>query len=162
MTRRIAGYIGLGLATIILQKFIDDFAAINLVSPQLVLIYIVFLSLREGQMNGMMGGFLMGLLHDLFVTHFLGMTSFIGVVAGFTSGFFYKESDIELAARTFNFAWISAITIFISELVALPIIASGELNYVYVFLKFTLGTTVYSSVFALIIVFINGRKAKYV
>ncbi|HEY9166805.1 MAG TPA: rod shape-determining protein MreD [Candidatus Kryptonia bacterium] len=162
MTKQILGYIGLGIAAIIAQKFLDNFAAINLVSPQLVILFVVFLSLREGQLNGMCGGFVIGIFHDLLATHFLGITSFIGVIAGFVAGFFYKESDIELAARTFSFAWISAITLFVSELVALPIIAAGELNYVYVFLKFTLGTTVYTSVFAMIIVFVNGKKSRYV
>jgi len=162
MTRRVAVYVALGIGAILLQKFFDDFAAINLVSPQLVLLFVVFLALREGQLNGMVGGFLVGILHDLLATHFLGITSFLGVIAGFIAGFFYKESDVELAAKTFNFAWISAITLFLSELVALPIIASGELNYFDVFLKFTLGTTVYTTVFAMIIVFVNGRKGRYV
>jgi rod shape-determining protein MreD len=162
MTKRVLIYAALGIGAIILQKFLDNFASIDMVSPQLIILFVVYLSLREGQLFGMGGGFLIGLLNDSLVTHFIGYTSFVGVVAGFVAGFFFKESDVELTARTFNFAWISAITLAISELAALPIIASGELNYFYVFLKFTVGTTVYTSVFAMIIVFVNGRKSHYV
>ena len=110
----------------------------------------------------MEGGFVIGFFHDLLVTHFLGFTSFLAVIAAFVAGFFYKESDVELTAQTFNFAWISAIAVLIAELAAVPIIASGELNFLYVFLKFTLGTTAYTSVFAMIIVFINGNRSRYV
>ncbi len=162
MTKRLLIYVALGIAAVLVQKFLDDFASINSVSPQLVIIFVVYLALREGQLFGMSGGFLIGLLNDLLVTHFIGYTSFVGVVAGFAAGFFFKESDIELAARTLNFAWICAITLAISELAALPIIASGELDYLYVFMKFTVGTTIYTSVFAMVIVFVNGRKSHYV
>lgn len=162
MTKRLLGYAILAIITILVQDFLDNFASINLVSPQLVVLLVVYMTLREGQLFGMGGGFVVGLLHDLLATHFLGFTSLIGVIAGFIAGFFYKESNVELAAKTFNFAWISAITLFISELAALPIIAAGELNYFYVFLKFTLGTTIYTSVFAMIVVFVNGKKRRYV
>jgi len=162
MTRRLLGYVILGLVTILVQKFLDDFASINLVSPQLIILFIIYLTLKEGQLKGMFAGFVTGLIHDILVTHFLGYTSFVGVIAALIAGFFYKESDIELAGRTFNFAWVSALALFISELAALPILASGELNYLYVFLKFTIGTTVYTSVFAMIIVFVSGKKSRYV
>ncbi|HQT91330.1 MAG TPA: rod shape-determining protein MreD [Candidatus Kryptobacter bacterium] len=162
MTKRVLIYAAVGIGAIILQKFLDNFASIDMVSPQLIILFVVYLSLREGQLFGMGGGLLIGLLNDSLVTHFIGYTSFVGVMAGFVAGFFFKESDVELTARTFNFAWISAITLAVSELAALPIIASGELNYFYVFLKFTVGTTIYTSAFAMIIVFMNGRKSHYV
>ncbi len=162
MRKRIFVYIALGIAAILVQKFLDDYASVDTVAPQLIILFVVYLSLREGQLFGIVAGFLIGLLNDPFATHFIGYTSFLGVVAGFVAGFFFKESDVELAARTFSFAWISAITVAVTELAALPIIASGELNYFYVFLKFTIGTTVYTSAIAMIIVFVNGRKSRYV
>ena len=162
MTKKLLFYAGLALASIIFQKFLDDYAAINLVAPQIVVLFVVYVALREGQLFGICNAFIAGFFHDLLVTHFLGLTSFIAVIAGFIAGFFYKESDIELAAKNLSFAWISAISLFFAELAALPIVASGELNYLYVFLKFTLGTTVYTSVFAMIIVFVNGRRTRYV
>lgn len=162
MTKRILGYLALAVAAIILQKFLDNYASVEGVSPQLIILVVVYISLREGQLFGMGSGFTIGLMNDLLATHFIGYTSFVGVMAGFVAGFFFKESDVELAARSFSFAWISAITLGITQLAALPIIASGELNYFYVFLKFTLGTTAYTSVIAMIIVFVNGRKSRYV
>jgi rod shape-determining protein MreD len=162
MTKRLLGYAGLGIAAILLQKFLDNFAAIDQVSPQIIVLFVVYVALREGQLFGICNGFIAGFFHDLLVTHFLGLTSYIAVVASFVAGFFYKEGDVELAAKTFNFTWTSAVSLFISELAALPIVASGELNYFYVFLKFTVGTTVYTSVFAMIIVFVNGRRSRYV
>ncbi len=162
MTKRLLGYAALGIIAILAQKFVDDFISIDVVSPQLVVLFVVYMALREGQLFGMEGGFVIGFFHDLLVTHFLGFTSFLAVIAAFVAGFFYKESDVELTAQTFNFAWISAIAVLIAELAAVPIIASGELNFLYVFLKFTLGTTAYTSVFAMIIVFINGNRSRYV
>ncbi len=162
MTKRLLGYLALAVAAIIVQKFLDNYASVDGVSPQLILLVIVYISLREGQLFGMGSGFAIGLMNDLLATHFIGYTSFVGVMAGFVAGFFFKESDVELAAKNFSFAWISAITLAITQLAALPIIASGELNYFYVFLKFTLGTSVYTFVAAMIIVFVNGRKSRYV
>ncbi|MCL5268052.1 MAG: rod shape-determining protein MreD [Bacteroidetes bacterium] len=162
MTKRIIVYIVIGTISILLQKFLDNFASLGSVAPQFVLLFVIYLSLREGQLFGTAGGFIAGLANDMLVTHFIGFTCLVGVLAGFISGFFYRESEVDLAGRTLNFAWISAVTLFLTELLALPIIAAGELNYFYVFLKFTLGTTVYTSVFAMIIVFVNGKKSRYV
>jgi rod shape-determining protein MreD len=162
MIKRLLGYAGLGFAAILLQMFLDDYAAIGSVAPQLVLLFVVYVALREGQLFGICNGFIAGFFHDLLVTHFIGLTSFVAIIAAFVAGFFYKESDVELAAKNFSFVWISTVSLFISGLAALPIIGSGELNYFYVFLKFTLGSTVYSSVFAMMIVFLNGRRFRYV
>ena len=162
MTKRLFGYIALSIAAIVLQKFLDNYASIDSISPQLIILVAVYMSLREGQLFGMGGGFLVGFVNDLLVTHFIAYSSLLGVIAGFVAGFFYKEGDVELAATNFNFAWISAITIAVTQLAAIPIIASGELNYFYVFLKFTVGTTIYTTVFAMIIVFVKGRKSRYV
>ncbi len=162
MTKRILGYLSFGIVAILLQKFLENYASIDMVSPQLIVLFVVYLALREGQIFAMGGGFVIGFLNDCLATHFIGYTSFLGVIAGFIAGFFFKESDVDLAAKSFNFAWISAITIAAAQLAALPIIASGELNYLYAFLKFTVGTTVYTSIFAMIIVFVNGRKSNYV
>lgn len=162
MTRRFVLYAVLGILAIIIQKFLDNYASINSVSPQLVVLFVVFLTLREGQLVGMEGGFVTGFLNDLLATHFLGFTCFIAVVVGFVAGFFYKEGDVELAGKNLNYAWISAISVFISELVTIPIVAAGELNYLYVFLKFTVGTTVYTSLLAMVVVFVIGGRGRYV
>ena len=162
MTKKIIAYFVLGLISILLQKFLDNFASLGSVAPQLVILFVIYLSLREGQLFGTVGGFAAGLVNDMLVTHFIGFTCFVGVFAGFISGFFYRESEVELAAKTLNYAWISAVTLFLTEIAALPIVAAGELKYFYVFLKFTIGTTVYTSVFAMIIVFVNGKKSRYV
>jgi rod shape-determining protein MreD len=162
MRRRLFGYVVLSILTILVQKFLDNFASIDVVSPQLIALLVVYVTLREGQLFGMGAGFLIGLSHDVFVTHFLGYTSLVGVIAGFVAGFFYKESEIELAAKNMNFAWVSAVSLLTAEVVVAPIVASGELNFLYVFLKFTLGTTVYTLIFAMIIVFVNGSRSRYV
>ncbi len=162
MTRRIATYVVLGILAIVVQKFFDDFASISSISPELVILFVVFVTLREGQMVGMEAGFVTGFLNDILSTHFLGFTSFIAVVASFVAGFFYKEADVDLTGRTLNYVWICAIALFVSEFVSIPIVSAGELNYWYVFLKFTVGETVYTALLAMVVVFVNGRKSRYV
>ncbi len=162
MARRLLGYATLGILTIVVQKLMDDFASIGTISPQLLVLFTVFLTLREGQMVGMEAGFVAGFFDDLLVTHFLGFTSFVAVIAAFVAGFFYKEGEVEIVARNLNYAWISAIALIVSGILVIPIVAAGELNYFYVFLKFTVGTTIYTSLLAMIVVFVIGRRRRYV
>ncbi|MGC8596206.1 MAG: rod shape-determining protein MreD [Candidatus Kryptoniota bacterium] len=163
MITRFFRYIVIGVVVLIIQKFGDDFFTISSVAPQFILLYIVYISMKEGQMAGMITGFAAGLFNDLLTTHFIGYTSFVGVIAAFVAGFFYKESDAELVGKTLNFSWVSALSIFIAQFFSLPLIQSGsDLNYFYVFLKFTFGVTIYTAIFSLIVIFSIGRKTRYV
>lgn len=163
MITRFLRYVIIGAIVLVIQRLGDDFFTISSVAPQFILLYVVYVSMREGQMAGMINGFIAGLLNDLITTHFIGYTAFLGVIAAFVAGFFYKESDIELVGRTLNFSWVSSLSIFIAQIFSLPLIQSGsDLNYFYLFLKFTFGVTIYTAVFSLILIFSIGRKTGYV
>jgi|YelNatPaOPRAMG01_1025707.scaffolds.fasta_scaffold04139_7 rod shape-determining protein MreD len=163
MITRFLRYTIFGVVVLIAQKLGDDFFTISSVAPQFILLFIVYVSLKEGQMAGMINGFAAGLMNDLFTTHFIGYTAFVGVIAAFVAGFFYKENDVELVGKTLSFSWVSILSIFIAQFFSLPLIQSGsDLNYFYVFLKFTFGVTIYTAVFSLIVIFSIGRKTRYV
>lgn len=75
---------------ILLQVTILPFMAIGEITPDLLLIGIIVLAMREGSMAGMIAAVLAGLCRDAFSTGFLGSSMLALVIAAFLAGSFAK------------------------------------------------------------------------
>lgn len=68
-------------------------------TPNLLLILTVSIAFMQGQKEGMMTGFIAGLLSDLFYSQVLGLTALIFLLIGYFCGFFahiYFDDDIKV------------------------------------------------------------------
>jgi rod shape-determining protein MreD len=59
-------YAAIGLVLIIVQVLVSRIISIAGASPDFVLIFIVWLTVREGQFAGVVSGFALGLVLDIF------------------------------------------------------------------------------------------------
>jgi len=80
---------------IAIQLTLIPLVSIKGIIPDLIVIYVVIFSLRNGQLKGPFFGFLVGLFFDLFSGGLLGSAMFAKTLAGFIAGYFYKEDDEE-------------------------------------------------------------------
>lgn len=83
---RIIRYGFILLVLVLLQVTILPFLSIGEVIPDVLLIGIVLLSVREGSIAGMIGASITGLLRDAFSTGFLGASMLALVVVAFVTG----------------------------------------------------------------------------
>lgn len=79
-------FILLFAAALILDLTVVKYISIFSWSPDLLLIVVVFYSLKKGPNIGMSSGFAVGLIQDLLSTHFLGLTALSKTLAGFVAG----------------------------------------------------------------------------
>ena len=49
MMKRQLGYIALSIAAILLQKFLENYASVDSISPKLIILVAVYFALREGK-----------------------------------------------------------------------------------------------------------------
>ncbi|MEJ2636179.1 MAG: rod shape-determining protein MreD [Calditrichia bacterium] len=79
-------YILFFLVALLLQITVVKYIQIFNWRPDLVLIVLVYFSLRKGPNWGMTAGFLSGLVQDLLSTHYIGLSALSKTIAGFVAG----------------------------------------------------------------------------
>ena len=80
--------------------------SINGIVPDLILILLVFYSMKRGQLYGTALGFVYGFLFDLITGSLLGSTMLSKTLAGFVAGYFSNENKRELYFKSYSFALI--------------------------------------------------------
>jgi rod shape-determining protein MreD len=112
-------YAAIILILAVLQKTVMWLIALTEyeITPDVLLIAIVFLGVKKGKIAGSIGGFLGGLLFDVLSFSFLGLTALSKLIPGFLSGFFNTETKIERYTKSVAFCvlvfFCSAINNFI-------------------------------------------------
>jgi len=91
---------------LIIQTTIVPLVAIDGAVPDLILIMLVFYTIRNGQVYGTVLGFIYGFIFDLITGSFLGSTMLSKTLAGFLAGYFYNENRLESNFKSLVFSLI--------------------------------------------------------
>ncbi len=91
---------------LIIQTTVIPFISINGVVPDLILILLVFYSMRSGQLYGTVLGFIYGFLFDLITGSLLGSTMISKTLAGFIAGYFSNENKRDIYFKAYSFSLI--------------------------------------------------------
>lgn len=99
----------LGIAVLLLQLFLSEFLAIGRVRPDFLLIFVIYVSILEGSLTGVIFGFSLGLLEDVVSAgSFLGLApltkSITGFLVGKLQGRFARMNPI-----VFHVLWVGAV-----------------------------------------------------
>ncbi|MGE5403095.1 MAG: rod shape-determining protein MreD [Ignavibacteriales bacterium] len=90
----------------VIQLTIIPLFSYNQIAPDLILILLVYFTLRMGQLHGTILGFAFGLMFDLVSGSILGSAAFAKTLSGFLTGYFYNENKIENNLHSFMFLFI--------------------------------------------------------
>jgi rod shape-determining protein MreD len=151
------------LVLIVIQKTLIWVLAVTSyeVTPDIVLIGLVYVGIKRGKIVGSISGFLSGLVLDLFSFSFIGLMALSKSVAGFVSGFFFGENKTEKNLKTYAFVLIVFFCSVINNTIYFMIYFQGT-NLVFwdVLLRYTLPTAVYTAIFSIIpVIFARRRSA---
>jgi rod shape-determining protein MreD len=83
---RYLNYVVAFIVLIILQTTLVEFISIKGIKPDLIICLLVYLSMKEGALAGIFGGFLMGLSMDVYSPQTLGTGSLAKSVIGYFTG----------------------------------------------------------------------------
>lgn len=127
------------------------------ISPDLVIIFVIYLGYIRGASAGMIFGFISGLILDILSGSFIGLSALSYCIAGFIAGYFNRES-LEPGAKKRSLIGI----IFICTLVAYSVFfliyfQGASVSFPEIFLKYVITTTLYTSVFGLVFALITNR-----
>lgn len=142
----------------LVQMLVVPFIAIEKIIPDIVIIFVVYVALKNGQISGTIVGFIFGLLVDLTIDFVLGLSALSKTFAGFVAGYFYSEPKIFINTKTLRFSVIVAVASIVDGIVYFFISLFGGDLGVKGFLRLVVGKTVYTFVLSLIYVFATSKR----
>ncbi len=145
---------------LIIQTTIVPLIAINGIIPDIILICLVFYTLRNGQLYGTVLGFIYGFLFDIITGSLLGSAMLSKTFTGFVAGYFFSENKQEIYFKSYTFTFIVLLCSLVDSVVN-SFFSSIDLNTNIINLLFEHGLlpALYTAVIsALVIVFYPRRS----
>jgi len=147
------------LFLVILQTTIVPFASIANIVPDLLIVWVVFIAIKLGQIPATVTGFIVGIAIDLVSGHFIGLSALSKTIAGFFAGYFYNENKIDYTIGNYQFLIIVALSSLIHNVVYFVIFVQGsDIGFWTAIFRFGLFSTVYTVAFAVLPMFAFSRK----
>lgn len=139
------------------------FIAVENVVPDLLVIYVVVITLLEGQFTGVIAGFLVGLTYDWISSDIVGTNALGKVVVGFVAGFFFEDNlGINGAIGTVRFLGVLALSAFIHNVVYYFFyVQPADLSFWYFFLRGGVAGVLYTTVIAALVMLTAARKKEW-
>ncbi len=134
------------------EKNLLKFISIRNIVPDLILIFVVIISLKENKIKSTTVGFFAGLIQDIFATYFLGLSALTKTIVGFWGVFFqHPKKKYNLSYYTIAFA----ILILIHDIIYTIIYNLGtHSGFFRLMFQFILPRALYTLLFAVIAYFI--------
>lgn len=140
------------LIAFLIENNLINLISINNVTPDIVLIFLIFVSLKESQITATLVGFSAGLFQDLFTLSLLGLASLSKALACFVTSFFRRPkggySLVYLATIFFT------VTIIHDRIYQFIFLLGTNQQFLRSFFYNTLPKAIYTTAIALIINFI--------
>lgn len=161
MNRQIK-YILLSFMFILLQTTVVQLFSLNGIVCDVLLIWVVYISIQEGQMSGTIYGFSIGLVFDMVSGGFLGLTSLTKALGGFSAGYFHNENKTEITLGSYRFLLVVLLSSVLHNFIYFLLYQQGsEINIWLAVLKIGLTTTLYTTTISIIPVLIYARKFSF-
>lgn len=151
-----------GLLLSLIQVIFLDFISVGGITPDLLIILIVWIALSEGQFEAIFAGFLLGLLFDVISNDIIGMNALVKTIVAFTAGYFYKEGTVEQNIGSFRFLIVVFIVSIIHNLIYFFLnIKLSELSFFAFFARYGVAMSLYTTVFAIFAMLVRARRKRF-
>ena len=128
-------------------------------TPDLLIFWLVAVGIRRGRLEATLGGFLIGLLHDLTTTQFLGLAALSKSIAGYAAGAFYNENTAEQTLGSYRFVLTTLLLSLLHNAVYYGVFYQGVADSVIIAsATTTVGTTIYTTIAAVLPMFWFSRR----
>ncbi len=147
------------LFLILLQTQVMRYLSLEGITPDILMIWIVYIALMSGQMHGIIWGFSVGVVFDLVTGNFIGLSALTKTICGFVAGYFFNENKTILTLRSYRFVIIVLIVSLVHNTIYFVIFTQGtDIGFIRAIFQFGLATALYTSTLTLLPMFRFGRK----
>lgn len=127
------------------------------ITPDFVIIFVIYLGYTRGHIAGMVAGFVSGLVLDILSGSFIGLSALSYCIAGFAAGYFNRQLTEKSAKRSSMIGIIFICTLIAYSIFFAVYFQGSQISFVEIFLKYVITTTFYTSVFGFIFTLISNR-----
>lgn len=146
------------LLTIVHLVFLD-FVSFGGVSPDLLLLLCIWITMHEGQFVGLFWAFGIGIFLDVVSIDVVGTNGLAKLIAVFVAGFFYVEGKTNEIMSNFRFLAIVILSAFAHNIVYFFFyIKPSEISFFPFFIRYGISTTLYTTVFAIFMMLVKMKK----
>ncbi|HEX9615309.1 MAG TPA: rod shape-determining protein MreD [Bacteroidota bacterium] len=147
------------LALVIVQSAFMPYVSIGGFLPDLLLIWVAYTAIRRGQVEGMIAGFLVGLLQDTVATQLFGLAALSKTIAGFLGGYFHNENKTDQILGSYQFLMIVGMCSLVHNMIFFLIFLQGtDGALVWTLLQYSTATTAYTGAISALPMFVFARK----
>ncbi len=156
---RMIAYALAALVLSLMHVMLLDLISVGGMTPDLLVILCVFISVYEGQFTGVIAGFAIGLFFDIVSFDLIGTNALSKTIVGFFAGYFYKDGFEKITLGSIKFLIVVFISNLLNNLVYYMIFTKpSELSFLQFFLRYGLSMSFYTTVFAGFITLFNFRR----
>ncbi len=142
-----------------LQTTLIPLFAIEMVVPDLILLWLAYIAIRFGQIEATLGGFLAGFAQDVLTTQLFGLTALTKSITGFAAGYFYNENMTEQTLGSLRYSFIVVIMSLLHNILYYFLFYQGVRDSLLVpTLVSSLEGTIYTSLVSIVPLFYFSRK----
>ncbi|MFN3780616.1 MAG: rod shape-determining protein MreD [Candidatus Kapaibacteriota bacterium] len=143
----------------VLQLSFSFLISIKGIIPDLLILLIIWITLRNGKIAGLITAFCIGLLYDYLSLNIFGVNALTKTLVAYVTGFFYKENEFVNVVKSNKIFVIVLISTLIHNIVYyLLMINLTESNLWNIYFKFVFGSTIYTFFFSLPSFFFRIKK----
>ena len=130
------------------------------ITPDIVLIGLVYIGIQKGKITSSVGGFLIGLILDFFSFSFLGLMALSKASAGFLAGFFNNENKIDRYTKSYIFVIIVFVCSLVNNFLYFALYYQGTLlSFADILLRYIIPTAVYTALISILpLIFLKKRS----
>lgn len=141
------------------QTTIVSFTSVFNIVPDIMVIWIVYIAVTQGQIRATAFGFGIGLTIDLVSGQFLGLSALCKTLAGFIAGYFFQENKVEFTLGNYRFMVIVAVISFVHNVIYFVIFTQGsDVGLFEAIFRFGLLSSIYTTTISSIPMFVSMRK----
>jgi rod shape-determining protein MreD len=147
------------LFLIVVQTKIMSIVSLEGITPDLLVIWLVYVAINHGQLTSTMWGFIAGIMFDLTTGNFIGLSALSKTIAGFTAGYFYGENKAAMTLGSYRYVIIVLLISIVHNSIYFVIFTRGsEIGIWRAIFQYGLASTFYTAAVTLLPMFIFARK----
>ncbi|MCX7908162.1 MAG: rod shape-determining protein MreD [Ignavibacteria bacterium] len=143
----------------VLQLSFSFLISIDGITPDLVILLVIWITLYDGKIVGLTSAFFIGLLYDYLSMNVLGINALTKTLVAYFTGFFFKENEFwNIIKNNKIFIIIFFAIFFHNAIYYLLMMNLTEASLWSMYFKYLIGCTAYTFAFSLLAFFFRIRK----
>ncbi|MDD8019369.1 MAG: rod shape-determining protein MreD, partial [Bacteroidota bacterium] len=147
------------LLLLTLQTTVVAFTSIANIVPDIMVIWIVYIAVTEGQIQATLFGFGIGLAVDLVSGQFLGLSALSKTTAGFLAGYFFNDNKTQNTLSHYQFLIIVGVVSLVHNVIYFVIFTRGsDVGLLTAIFEFGIFSALYTTAIAFIPMTVYARR----